>query len=323
MARIRLDAKDVLTDLRQGMGDSEIMEKYNLSARGVQSLFGKLVESGLIDKAELENRAASPNRTVDIRSFQFADTVSMAPLSGQKTKVVVDAKEVLGDIADGISDSELMDKYALSVLGLQSLLTKLVAGGLVDQETLDNRGNVEEDTVRLEDWKCPNCHRMQFVEFDICPECGAVVAHASSGADDDNGGTVHQDHQIIELAGATLTLGGDGSWLRIGNLKSTVQRRVLAAIRSLLQAKQRELEGPRRIGGSRLWVRTPGLGTVTSQDRKKQETEWSVKIGRFTMRPSLDRQSLIVEGLNADIQQDIVQAVQSALFGEEGAHRGQ
>ncbi len=49
-------AQDVLQDVRAGMTDAEFMAKYRLSARGLQSLFKKLIAAGSITKADLDRR---------------------------------------------------------------------------------------------------------------------------------------------------------------------------------------------------------------------------------------------------------------------------
>jgi uncharacterized protein (DUF433 family)/predicted Zn-ribbon and HTH transcriptional regulator len=49
-------AQDVIRDVKAGMTDAEFMAKYRLSARGLQSLFKKLVAAGSITKADLDRR---------------------------------------------------------------------------------------------------------------------------------------------------------------------------------------------------------------------------------------------------------------------------
>lgn len=60
---------DIVRDIRSGMTDSELMEKYKLSATGLQSIFGKLVDAQVMRKSELSSR-----------SILYADTVSIQDL---------------------------------------------------------------------------------------------------------------------------------------------------------------------------------------------------------------------------------------------------
>ena len=55
----RIVAKDMLRDLRAGMSDAALMEKYKLSSRGLQSLFERLVDSNAISHAELHEISPS------------------------------------------------------------------------------------------------------------------------------------------------------------------------------------------------------------------------------------------------------------------------
>jgi hypothetical protein len=55
----RVSMKDVVNDIRAGMADPELMTKYNLSARGLQRTFEKLVAAGAIAESEIEGRFPS------------------------------------------------------------------------------------------------------------------------------------------------------------------------------------------------------------------------------------------------------------------------
>jgi signal transduction histidine kinase len=51
-------ASQVLADIKYGLSDDELMSKYGLAPKGLQSLFRKLVAGGLITQAELDARAS-------------------------------------------------------------------------------------------------------------------------------------------------------------------------------------------------------------------------------------------------------------------------
>lgn len=48
-----INAKDILDDIRAGMSDQYLMSKYNLSAKGLQSAFEKLINNRLITVEEI------------------------------------------------------------------------------------------------------------------------------------------------------------------------------------------------------------------------------------------------------------------------------
>ena len=52
----KISAREAATDIKSGMSDFILMEKYTLSTKGLQSLFQKLVDARLVSKSELSNR---------------------------------------------------------------------------------------------------------------------------------------------------------------------------------------------------------------------------------------------------------------------------
>ncbi len=57
---------DFLEDVRLGLTDEELMEKYRVSAEGLRSAFRKLIAMGSIDKEELEFRSVAYIEAVDL-----------------------------------------------------------------------------------------------------------------------------------------------------------------------------------------------------------------------------------------------------------------
>jgi len=51
-----IKSEEVIADIRSGISDLELAEKYNLSPPGLESLLGHLVDSGLLSQGELEDR---------------------------------------------------------------------------------------------------------------------------------------------------------------------------------------------------------------------------------------------------------------------------
>jgi len=54
--RKKVKASEVLTDIRGGMTDQALMEKYGLSEKGLDSLFKKLLDGGILKQGEMEKR---------------------------------------------------------------------------------------------------------------------------------------------------------------------------------------------------------------------------------------------------------------------------
>jgi hypothetical protein len=67
----KIKAKELVNDIRAGIGDSQLMEKHRLSAKGLQGVFKKLVDARAIRPKELFNRAPSFDDTADVASFRL------------------------------------------------------------------------------------------------------------------------------------------------------------------------------------------------------------------------------------------------------------
>jgi len=104
----KIEALQVLVDLRSGFTKSQLMEKYDLSYNGLKSLLTQL--KGVLSEYSVTNRDRNA-----------------LPLGKRE----INAKEVLGDIRTGFNDAALMEKYKLSAVGLNSLKTKLTNADLL------------------------------------------------------------------------------------------------------------------------------------------------------------------------------------------------
>ncbi len=124
-------ARHAVNDIRTGMTDSELMQKYGLSAKGLQRLFLKLLQVKAITQSELNRRSES-----------FLDTMMIEQMEGA---------DMLEDLRSGTSNSELMEKYGLSAEGLQRAFQKLIQEEAIAEEELSSTSQSEVDTVSVED----------------------------------------------------------------------------------------------------------------------------------------------------------------------------
>ncbi len=58
---------EAVRDIKAGLDDAELMNKYRLSASGLQHLFDTLMKQGLISEEELEDRDSLADATVDLK----------------------------------------------------------------------------------------------------------------------------------------------------------------------------------------------------------------------------------------------------------------
>ncbi|HMK34941.1 MAG TPA: hypothetical protein VK463_07745 [Desulfomonilaceae bacterium] len=168
MQKKRIGAKEAAADIREGMDDSRLMEKYHLSVEGLQSLFDKLVHKGFIDLSDVEKRMPGFLGTVVVSESLISRVKQenqVAPVKS-KPKQLVNAQEAGRDIRLGADDSVLMDKYRLSPKQLGSLFDKLKSRGLITQADLDRRRLDDEHTVDLKEEKLSFADALQQLGLD-------------------------------------------------------------------------------------------------------------------------------------------------------------
>lgn len=73
--RVRADkrevsAGDIVDDIRSGMSDAELMRKYKLSSKGLQSAFRKLIKSHALYQFEIDGRISSFEDSVVIQNVR-------------------------------------------------------------------------------------------------------------------------------------------------------------------------------------------------------------------------------------------------------------
>ena len=69
-ARRKIPARSFVDDMRSGMPDSALMEKYKLTARGLHSAFRKLVAANVIQPSELVGRHSEYDETIDVNDIR-------------------------------------------------------------------------------------------------------------------------------------------------------------------------------------------------------------------------------------------------------------
>jgi hypothetical protein len=79
MARKRvIEAKDIVNDIRSGLSEAELMEKYNLSSKGLQSAFQKLIKGGIMMAEEVYGRYQAGADTVTVRNMRSFPRYTLA-----------------------------------------------------------------------------------------------------------------------------------------------------------------------------------------------------------------------------------------------------
>jgi hypothetical protein len=152
--RKKISAKEAVRDIRSGMDDGSLMEKYELSPDGLQSLYDKLVNKGFIDLAEMRRHLSGFLGSVIIPEAELSPESSKDTSMETKPARMINARESAQDIRSGFTDAMLMKKYGLTPKGLNSLFEKLMSLGLLTQRDRDRRHlGIEDHTVDLREEK--------------------------------------------------------------------------------------------------------------------------------------------------------------------------
>jgi len=158
MKKPSISAREVLEDIRSGVDDIALMKKYELSAKGLQSLFTKLGEAGIIKHlnahevmADLRSGISSDGLMKKYKLtaqglqnlFQELDRAGLLRGSAEHNdvpaKVVIDIDLMVKDIRSGLTKTQLMRKYHLSDRGLRWIsMTLISSGSIAWQEVYDN-----------------------------------------------------------------------------------------------------------------------------------------------------------------------------------------
>jgi len=148
----KIKAKEIAADVHAGLGDSVLMEKYDLSAKQLEGLLRKLVEADLITHMQLYERTSLSDSQIT-KAFVDAEQAIQGlnqPLLDKppnavppvidgrivKAKQQIHARTVVSEISSGLGDDGLMAKYGLSHRGLERFFRKLVDLKLITHDEL-------------------------------------------------------------------------------------------------------------------------------------------------------------------------------------------
>lgn len=180
MSDREIRAREVLEDIKGGMGHVALMEKYKLTPVGLHNLFEELTNLGLLERTD-RHRVVSGRQRIRIR-------------------------EIVSDVKAGMTDPELMTKYRIDRKTLQALFKKLLDLKAIKRDTLFGELGLQYETsvpanVRVED--------RYVLDFDI-PVYGAGHPEVQGSVHDitENGiGIRGLRHKVSEVK--TLVVLGD------------------------------------------------------------------------------------------------------------------
>lgn len=119
MTKAKNRVTDFMADLKAGMSDAALQDKYELSSKKF---------------------ALYKEMTLDIITRNQAQK--------PKIKRKINAHELLADLKSGMNDDFLMTKYDLTPLGLQSAFRKIVKAGMASALDISRRLNSTEARIK-------------------------------------------------------------------------------------------------------------------------------------------------------------------------------
>jgi uncharacterized protein (DUF433 family) len=147
----KIDAKTFLADIKAGMPDSALVEKYKLSASGLESVLRRLRKSEIIRQVIAREILQDLDAGIlDSKKYDFffneATNTGARPSGGS-----ISGKEIIRDLRAGMTRGEIMQKYGLSgeqlkkafelVLGERRKIAEKIAGdvrsGMKDSELME------------------------------------------------------------------------------------------------------------------------------------------------------------------------------------------
>jgi len=309
--KVIVEAREALEDIRNGMNDSDLAEKYGLSAIGLQSLFNKLVAAGLVTCAELNSRTHWSQKKVKLDIGAENEPAAKQVSEPRNAKIKIDPRRVVSDIRYGLGDSELMEKYGLSLGSFQRLVKRLLDEGMLTQAELDHRRHWTDKSVKLERFVCPACNMPQFHEFEICPQCGVIVAKYPKALAE---GRARKDFWTIRTGRYTFKLKRSGDALTLAGLEKPLQQEIVEKVKNLMTMKLQEGGKDGKAVGSHFWATLAG---GVSERKKttygKDKKFYLIEMGPYLIMPSVDGTSLTIERLREGLQREILAMIQGHL----------
>ncbi|WP_041286100.1 hypothetical protein [Desulfomonile tiedjei] len=122
----RISASKIVADIRSGMSEMELMQKYGLSENGLKKTLGKLVDSGHLRENEIPRRPSretspvpEPEKKVQFRcpscDAEWTEDVDECPFCGVVIKKFLASRGVVRDVPAPSEDSSEKNWFSVIV----------------------------------------------------------------------------------------------------------------------------------------------------------------------------------------------------------------
>lgn len=166
----KISAREILKDIRAGMDDSLLMEKYGLSRKGLSGVYRKLTEAGVVLKRKEDAPIPASRSLVPVRQPQAGeDTMQRQDVGPQKGKGLARAGDEILTIVESrthvwlLASGLIMLVFGTAVYGLWPHMAQMWIGEIELAKSLNYYGQVENSYML---W------------LRICTKGGPIVAVA-------------------------------------------------------------------------------------------------------------------------------------------------
>jgi len=144
----QVNAKEIARDILSGASDAQLMEKFKLTAKGLHSVFQKLIEAKVIKPSQIVRRSAAYDETVAIELSRIVPLEQPPPRQQPKPQ---DTAKVTGSIPRVKTDVRGLKGLGLTDDSLEELVKDLLPKGVATepkaQESSLNTQELEEDVT--------------------------------------------------------------------------------------------------------------------------------------------------------------------------------
>lgn len=172
MNKRKISGKQLLSDIKSGMSDAQLMAKHDLTSKALASAFSKLIEAGLLNAASLRERGLVKTDPKPGTFEGHVDDSKPAVSDGQRPTELLQA--IAYDVKSGLHDSDIMRRHELSPGKLKEIKDELVRLGYLSAVHVLA---AEAKKTKL----CPFCSQEIQESAAKCVHCGQWLQAGAAG----------------------------------------------------------------------------------------------------------------------------------------------
>lgn len=150
----KIKANDLVIDIKAGLSDPQLMNRYDINSRQLEYLLHQLVDKGVVSQSQIEARAKLADTSITRAYVETSQSIQELDDGPEPTaypdqphhkppqakgKITVKAGDIVRDLRAGLSDPEIVAKYGMTDRQLEFIFSKLVDSGRIGVEEFYNR----------------------------------------------------------------------------------------------------------------------------------------------------------------------------------------